>query len=64
MTAADALAACLGYVVIAGACVVKIPQIVLILSNKSVEGLSEAMVVLAAWLGIVSWVKTHLEPEA
>lgn len=38
----------LGYVVIAGACVVKVPQILLIVSNSSAEGLSETAAALDA----------------
>eukprot|EP00913_Durusdinium_trenchii_P030505 g28575.t1 len=48
MVLADVLAAWLGYAVIAGACIVKVPQIFLIVSQSSAEGLSEAACALDA----------------
>ena len=48
MSLADVAAAWIGYAVIAGACVVKLPQILLIVSNSSAEGLSEAAAALDA----------------
>ena len=48
MSLADVAASWLGYVVIAGACVVKVPQILLIVSNSSAEGLSETAAALDA----------------
>eukprot|EP00438_Fugacium_kawagutii_P016330 Skav200159 [mRNA] locus=scaffold6219:2031:2705:- [translate_table: standard] len=48
MSLADVAANWIGYAVIAGACVVKVPQILLIVSNASAEGLSEAAAALDA----------------
>ena len=48
MSLADVAAAWIGYAVIAGACVVKLPQILLIVSNSSAEGLSEMAAALDA----------------
>ena len=48
MSLADVAAAWIGYAVIAGACVVKLPQILLIVSNSSAEGLSEVAAALDA----------------
>ncbi|OLP86522.1 Mannose-P-dolichol utilization defect 1 protein-like [Symbiodinium microadriaticum] len=48
MPFADVAAAWLGYAVIAGACVVKLPQIYLMVKNRSAEGLSETSAALDA----------------
>ena len=48
MSMADVAAAWLGYAVIAGACVVKLPQIYLIVKNRSADGLSETSAALDA----------------
>ncbi|CAE7216044.1 Mpdu1 [Symbiodinium natans] len=48
MSFADVAAAWLGYAVITGACVVKLPQIYLMVKNRSAEGLSETSAALDA----------------
>mmetsp|Transcript_18624 Transcript_18624/g.34954 ORF Transcript_18624/g.34954 Transcript_18624/m.34954 type:complete len:231 (+) Transcript_18624:57-749(+) len=48
MTVADVAAAWIGYMVIAGACVVKLPQIYLMVKNQSADGLSEIAAALDA----------------
>ena len=48
MPIADVAAAWLGYAVIAGACIVKLPQIYLIVKHRSADGLSEVSAVLDA----------------